>query len=394
MKLNFVLPTVGTAGGVRVVFEYANRLDARGHDVTILYPTVPPRNDRRWIEPKARASQSLGTVNRLTVGKGIDWFDLNVEVRQIPTLAPTASSLSSRRVPEADATIATSWETAYFVAELDRSVGRKFYFVQHYEIWPLWDDLACWEKAAELSPEDPSLGMVNVSCDDRYKRRYKSLVDRSYELPLDLIITSEWEREVMDELGHEPVGSGDYGVNFDTFYPEEPSDATTILALYRNARHKGDREAIESFVRLHESHPSVEFVMFGTSRSDEVPNFVTFHEDPSQREIRSIYSDADIMVYPSWVEGYGMPPMEAMACRTAIISTGVGAVRDYSPEGAIEFIPRQDASAIVDSVNYLFEQQDIEHMKQAGYHHIQQFTWEQAALGFKKVVNQTTDWKQ
>jgi len=42
MKITFVLPDVGISGGARVVFEYANRLTERGHNVHIVYPIIPP----------------------------------------------------------------------------------------------------------------------------------------------------------------------------------------------------------------------------------------------------------------------------------------------------------------------------------------------------------------
>lgn len=42
MKITFVLSSLGIRGGHRVVYVYANRLQERGHEVAIVYPTIPP----------------------------------------------------------------------------------------------------------------------------------------------------------------------------------------------------------------------------------------------------------------------------------------------------------------------------------------------------------------
>lgn len=127
--------------------------------------------------------------------------------------------------------------------------------------------------------------------------------------------------------------------------------------------------------------------MFGPTYRDELPDFVDFYEDPAQETIRDLYSRSDILVYPSWVEGYGMPPMEAMACRTAIVSTDVGAVREYSPQKAVSFVPIRDSGAIVNAVNKLLGNPDeLEHQKSACFEYIQQFTWEQATPDFESLL--------
>jgi hypothetical protein len=105
-----------------------------------------------------------------------------------------------RWIPDADYTIATAWETAHPAATLSNAKGEKIYFVQHYEIWPIWNDLSCWEAATNLDgrPSD----MAKIVPDDPSLRTYKKLVDQSYDLLFDLIITSEWKEAVLNEFGH------------------------------------------------------------------------------------------------------------------------------------------------------------------------------------------------
>jgi len=387
MKINAILPHFGTSGGIRSVIEITNRLIDRGHEVTLLTSHTPPMLPHRMNGSLERIVRfAHGAVTR--IGDDLDWLPVKAEKRKVPHLEPRFDGTLERWIPDADCTIATAWETAYPTATLGPLKGRKFYFVQHYEIWPLWNDPGCWEAAAELDGR-PSVNMASIEPDDPKLSGYKELVDGSFDLSLDHIITSEWEEAVLDTLGHDHRGKVKYGVDLDTFYPDAgpEDDATTILALYRNSPEKGDRQAIQSFQRLHETHLDANYLMFGTEETADVPEFVEFHEDPSQDAIRRLYSRADVFVYPSWVEGYGMPPMEAMACRTAVISTDVGAVREYSPEEQVRFVPARETAPIVSAVEDLLANPDeVEEMKDECYDYIQQFTWEAATDQFERIV--------
>lgn len=49
MKINFILPFIGLSGGVKVVFEYANRLAEEGHDVKVIYPFLDRKSKLKLL---------------------------------------------------------------------------------------------------------------------------------------------------------------------------------------------------------------------------------------------------------------------------------------------------------------------------------------------------------
>lgn len=380
-KINFVVPKWGATGGCRALAEIANRLNEK-HEVNFIYSFLPPgyylEDYRSWFNPR----KVLGMLRRYNSMPADPEFELETGVKRIPWIMPVQTDLMERFVPDADIVIATHWKSAPFVERLSEEKGEKYYFVQHYEIWRILRDQNYWNDVGIAGPE-----IANYVPDDPELRKYKQTVDDTYRSDLNVIVTSSWEKEVMHELGVEPVGRVDYGVNFEMFYPDRETDETEIVALYRNDEHKGDREALESFKRLHSKHPEVKFSMFGKENPGGLPDFIEFHEDPSQDTIRRLYSRADILIYPSWIEGYGMPPMEAMACRTALVSTKVGAVPDYTHQEGVEFVPIRDADAIVEKTEELLSDPErVEKMKQKNYDHIQQFDWKYATEKFENFI--------
>ena len=129
MNITFIIPFNAIGGGHRVISTYARKLAERGHRVNVVSQPLNPR-----IRPKDRIKRLLGRPNSQQV---------------MPVRSPLLDFLGDRHrvldrpgpprpedVPDADAIIATWWETAEWVAALPASKGRKFYLLQGYEVFP------------------------------------------------------------------------------------------------------------------------------------------------------------------------------------------------------------------------------------------------------------------
>src|SRR4030042_5444283 len=151
MKITFILSDIGLAGGVKIVFQYAKLLSAAGHEVSVVYS--PP--ETIWARPKK-------SLRRLLSDRKILKY---LSCKAIKIIK--APRLSERYIPDADIIVATWWETAYNVSQLGQSKGRKFYLIQHYEIWG--------------GP--------------------KERVDKSYKLGLHNIVISSWLKKMLENIG-------------------------------------------------------------------------------------------------------------------------------------------------------------------------------------------------
>src|SRR4051812_3508957 len=107
MRITFVLPTVSMRGGTKVVAIYANALAVMGHTVTLVSPPPPAISVRSRI--KSFLSGTGWRVVRWTSASHLDGSGLDHRVLE------RWRAVTDADVPDADAVVATWWETAEWV---------------------------------------------------------------------------------------------------------------------------------------------------------------------------------------------------------------------------------------------------------------------------------------
>jgi glycosyltransferase involved in cell wall biosynthesis len=108
----------------------------------------------------------------------------------------------------------------------------------------------------------------------------------------------------------------------------------------------------------------------------------------SADSLPTLYRHATALVFPSLYEGFGAPPLEAMACGCPCVLPDQGAVREVTADIG-EIIDPTDAGSIADGIRRLFED---EHRRNAlierGRSHSATFTWTSAAQKHRAVYQQ------
>src|ERR1051326_3008944 len=118
----------GPSGGYRVVYEYANQLVARGHQVSVVHPRrlAWPQVSRPTLRQHVRKLRFA--LRELISIPTIDWhvMDPRVQLLYLP-------NLRNRYIPDGDVVFATAWNTGKPVMRCSATKGRKSYLIQHYE---------------------------------------------------------------------------------------------------------------------------------------------------------------------------------------------------------------------------------------------------------------------
>lgn len=301
MRITFVLPYAGLRGGIRVVAIYAEKLQAKGHKVFIISQPARPIALKEKI--KCLLTGKNWPVSHL---KESYFSNMDIDHKVLEQRRPIEAS----DAPDADAIVATFWTTAFWVDKLPLTKGAKCYFIQHHEVPP------------------------NV---------YQGNAETTYRLPFHKIVVSKWLQNIMMECYHDntcDLVPNAVDLHHFTAPVRSKNDILTLGFMYSPAPPKNIELAISSVAQAKKDIPDLRVIAFGSTVPKEplyLPDWVEFHHMPLQQDIPTLYARCDAWLFTSREEGFGLPILESMACRTPVITTNSGAAPDLITEnnGAI-----------------------------------------------------------
>lgn len=100
----------------------------------------------------------------------------------------------------------------------------------------------------------------------------------------------------------------------------------------------------------------------------------------SVQDLACLYSGARVYIQPSLYEGFGLPVIEAMRCKTPVVSSCGGSLAEVVGDAGIQFYPR-DAKGCEDAIRKVLRMSDDERnrMVRKAYEYSEQFSWERTA---------------
>lgn len=102
-------------------------------------------------------------------------------------------------------------------------------------------------------------------------------------------------------------------------------------------------------------------------------------------DMPGVMAAADLCVYPSWYEGFGFPPLEAMAVGTPVVASNVSCLPEILGDAALLVDP-SNLRAFSDAVESVLADGAVrERLIQAGRRHAMDFTWDRCAEDTMKV---------
>ncbi len=111
----------------------------------------------------------------------------------------------------------------------------------------------------------------------------------------------------------------------------------------------------------------------------DIEQHVIFTGYVPETDLPALYSGADLFVYPSSYEGFGLPPLEAMACGSAVVCSNASSLPEVVGDAALTVDPC-DQEALLQAMQRLLTDVHLrEEFRQRGLERASQFSWERAA---------------
>jgi len=361
MKITFVLPTLSLTGGIRVVSIFAELLRKRGHSVFVISPPHPQPSMREQVKSLLRGRGWMSPPEN-----EFSFFDnLAVEHKILDRYRP----VQDKDVPDADVVVATWWETAEWVAKLSPSKGAKAYFIQGYEVF-------------EFLPKDR--------------------VEATWKLPMHKITISEWLVYLAREkYGDSQVSLAPPSVDTKQFYacPRNKQSVPTVGIIYSTMYEKGTDIALKAFSLAAEKIPNLRLVAFGREAPSSelpLPPNSEYVIQPHQDKIKDYYSKCDAWLLASRSEGFGLPILEAMACRTPVISTPAGAAPEILSGGTGVLVRPEDPQEMAKAIESICQlpNSQWQALSEAAYAKVNNYTWEDATAYFEAGLKVAIDKSQ
>jgi glycosyltransferase involved in cell wall biosynthesis len=123
----------------------------------------------------------------------------------------------------------------------------------------------------------------------------------------------------------------------------------------------------------------------------KLENKVRFLGRVSELELITLYSMADVFVFPSFYEGFGVPPIEAMACGAPVITSNTSSLPEVAGDAALLIDPHNTGEIARAMLRVLENEQLRDELRQKGYARAQHFTWPKSASKMLSVYQQLYD---
>lgn len=320
MVIKFIVTGAGwkPLGGLKMIYEYANRLDLEGHTVEIIYVNRSPisgKSKKNIIKLFIKYWYFRLNHNKYKCSK---WFNLSSSVNETWRNKLILSDLEA-----SDRIIATTVQSAYALNEIhNNGKGIRCYFIQGYENW-----------GESVTNE---------------------MVDKSYFFFARNIAVSSWLTNYINTIGASAhfVPNGFDVSKFYTLIDPTKRFPESVAVMYSPKYSKGFQDSLKAILKVKRYFSSLKVTVFGLdSRPEVLPQWITYTRNPSQEELTKIYNENAIFLASSHAEGWGLTIGEAMLCSCAVVCTDNKGYLEMATNNITALVsPIQDPNALADNV--------------------------------------------
>ncbi len=226
-----------------------------------------------------------------------------------------------------------------------------------------------------------------------------------------IITVSEFNKRRLIERLHLPpdtIHVTHLGVDHSYFYPRTKDDADAVrrkhglpekfvLFVGSLSARKNIRRLIEAWRNCRHSDAHLVLAggvgaigLAGGELPDLPPRTIVIGRI-EDADLPALFSAATLFVYPSVYEGFGLPPLEAMACGTPCLVSNLTSIPEVAGPAARQ-VDAYDVPELTRALDELLDDTALlNRMRETGLNHVKRFTWDATALRTHEILQRFTD---
>jgi len=170
-----------------------------------------------------------------------------------------------------------------------------------------------------------------------------------------------------------------------------------ILYIGNSYPHKNLQTLLEAFQIFRQIEPEAKLVMAGHKDlfSDRIEAFaktldfpadsIEFIRDPEDKVIADLYTNAKIYVFPSKLEGFGLPGLEAMSMGVPVIAARAGSLPEILGDAAVYFDPHRVEDLTHTIQNLWNSESQQNELITKGFEQVKKYSWQKMAKEIKTI---------
>ncbi|WP_165000261.1 glycosyltransferase family 4 protein [Anaerophilus nitritogenes] len=165
-----------------------------------------------------------------------------------------------------------------------------------------------------------------------------------------------------------------------------------ILYIGNVRAHKNIDRLIKSYKKLRQMTNKYKLVIIGEEHKNlknvDMDNEILMLGYVDRKDLSILYAAASLFVFPSLYEGFGLPPLEAMASGTPVITSNVSSLPEVVGDAAIQINPYDIDQLTMSMYNVLVNEELSKKLVDKGFQRIKLFDWKKTANETLKVYEQ------
>lgn len=163
--------------------------------------------------------------------------------------------------------------------------------------------------------------------------------------------------------------------------------------------YKNREQVIAVFLAVRQLRPDLELVCSGGRLTAEQRSIIAeagvahaVHEpgNISTGVLQALYSSADVFFFPSWIEGFGWPPVEAQVCGCPVVSSTGGSLAEVLADSALVAAPDDRDTFVRHVLNVLDDRNIAASLRERGSLNVRRFNREQLVEAYLRTYENIT----